>query len=140
MESKNETQLKPKKKILRGWVLLQRIKVQSGVGKVTISPPPESKSPEAENSRHCPPRPHPPSSRGTEHPGRRRLRIREWGMGGTQVGEGRFVRRAGGLGWVFDFCTVPSLFENTDFYLMNEITSGTSLASKDRCWKRCLAS
>ena len=31
-------------------------------------------------------------------------------MGGTQVGEGRFVRRAGGLGCVFDFCTVPSLF------------------------------
>ena len=64
---KRNSNLKKKKKILRGWVL-QRTKVQSGVGKVTISPAPESKSPEAENSRHCPPRLHPPA-RGEQHPG-----------------------------------------------------------------------
>ena len=47
MESKNETQLKPKKKNPQrlGSLSSNRVKVQSGVGKVTISPPPDSKSP-----------------------------------------------------------------------------------------------
>lgn len=54
-------------------------------------------------------------------------------MGRTQVGEGRFVRGAASLGRVSDFCIAPSLFfffENTDFYLTDETSSGPTLASR----------